>query len=87
MASVWANILAGVLSNPNQNRTGNEKMNFTNTDCLEHDICWQVKAQLCCYVWNQVNEQVWNQVDHQVSWKRLYKIIPIQRKIEQELNK
>ena len=62
-------------------------MTFTKTDCVERDICWEVKGQLRGYVWNQVTEQVWKQVDHQVSWKREYEIITISRKIEQELNK
>ena len=62
-------------------------MTFTNSDCVENDICWQVKAQLPCYVWNQVNEQVIDQVVEQVNWKVYGQINLIKYKIKQDINK
>ena len=49
------------LSNPNQNRTGNEKMNFTNTDCVN-----QLKV---LHFNSHVNSHVNGQVGWQVNWR------------------
>jgi hypothetical protein len=55
-------------------------MTFTNTDCVEHDFCWQE-----LYV--QVDDQVWNQVDDQLNWKVYGQINLIKSKIRREINK
>ena len=54
-------------------------MNFTNTDCVRHEIRWQVE--------NQVHHQLLRYLVYdEVSWQMYEQIEPIKTKIEQELN-
>ncbi len=66
------------LSNPNQNRTGNEKMNFTNTDRQNSKMLMFLRI---------VPDMRWLDVVGQVKWKVKDQIYPIQTKIEQEMKK
>ena len=74
-------------------------MNFTNTDCVEYDICWQVENHVENQLDDQVSLQVWNQVDDelrldlieqmesQVSEQVYVHHNPIKNKIKQEIKK
>jgi hypothetical protein len=55
-------------------------MTFTNTDCVEHDLC-------CHELYVQVDDQVWNQVFDQVNWKVYVHHNLIYNKIRGEINK
>jgi len=70
------------LSNPNQNRTGNEKMNFTNTDCVNQLKVLHVNS----HVNSHVNGQVGWQVRQQVRWQVYPVTRQIKIKIEQKIS-
>ncbi len=75
-------------TNQNQNRTGDKKMTFTNTDCVSYDIYWD-------YDYDQLDEEVddelrWDmmtQVESQVERQVYVHHNPIKNKITQEINK
>jgi hypothetical protein len=64
--------------NPIQNRTGNKKMNFTNTDSVEQEIYYHVNGGW--EIW-----QVYEQVNEQLYWLINVQIIPTQTKIKREI--